>query len=155
MRVVVDTREQAPFKFEGKTYTDTHVEKGSLSVGDYSLHGFTDHVAVERKSLPDLVQCLGRDRDRFEREIMRGRGLEFFAVVCEGSFKQLATGDYRSRLNPHSAVQSVAAFMARHRCPFMFCETRKAAEYVTWSLLRQYQQGKVYELKAIEQAIMA
>ncbi|WP_241160230.1 hypothetical protein [Desulfovibrio sp. ZJ369] len=53
---------------------------GSLTVGDYSLEGLTDKVAVERKELPDLVQCLGRERERFERELQRGMPLDAFAA---------------------------------------------------------------------------
>lgn len=153
MQIIVDSREQKPFPFVGKYYVDTVTIPGALQVGDYSLAGLESHIAIERKSLADLVQCLGRDRDRFEREILRGRGLEFFAVVCEGSWRDIANGNYRSQLNSHSAAQSVASFMARHKCPFFFSESRKAAEYITWSLLRQYLTGKQKEYKAIAQAI--
>ena len=72
MRVIVDSREQAPFPFRGPRYEGVTVEMGALSVGDYSLAGLADRVAVERKSLPDLVMCLGRERERFERELARG-----------------------------------------------------------------------------------
>lgn len=149
VNVIVDTREQQPFAFDGDTYADTTVEKGTLTVGDYSLAGLTELVAIERKSLPDLVMCLGRERDRFKNELLRGRALQFFAVVCEGSWKQLSTGDYRSQLKPKSAVQSVAAFMARYNIPFFFAESRRAAEYITWSWLKQFAQGKRNECDAI------
>ena len=98
--------------------------------------------------------CLGRERERFERELLRGRGLEFFAVVCEGSYKSIATGDYRSQLNPKAAVQSICAFTARYNIPFIFAESRPAAEYLTWSLLKQYLQGKRYQLKAMDKALI-
>jgi DNA excision repair protein ERCC-4 len=64
MRIVVDSREQAPFLFEGY---GAEVAQGTLTAGDYSLAGLESLVAVERKSLSDLVACLGRERDRFER----------------------------------------------------------------------------------------
>lgn len=153
MELIIDAREQCPFQFEGKLYPDTWISKGTLQSGDYSLAGLENHVAIERKSLADLVQCLGRDRERFERELIRAKGLEYFAVVCEGSFRDLANGHYRSKLPAHSASQSVAAFMARHRTPFFFAGSRPAAEYITWSLLKQYLQGKQHELKAISVAI--
>lgn len=156
MRVVVDTREQAPWSFDGASvYEGTVVVQGSLQSGDYSLEGFENLVACERKSLPDLVQCLGRERPRFARELERARGLDAFAVVVEGSWQELAQGQYRSQLNPHSACQSVAAFMARMRVPFWFCGTRAAAEYCCWSFLRQWLQGRVHELKAVERMLKA
>ena len=138
MKIVIDSREQAPFAFEYEKYAGTVVEVGTLDTGDYSLAGLTDRVAVERKSLPDLVACLGRERERFERELQRAAALDAFAVVVEASWADLAGGQYRSQLNPHSACQSVLAFTARYRVPFMFAGSRAGAEYITWGFLRQY-----------------
>ena len=151
MRVVIDTREQEPFTFRHERFAVT-AEQGTLTVGDYSLVGLTDRVAVERKSLPDLVQCLGNERERFERELARGAALDAFAVVCEASWLELSRGQYRSRLNPHAACQSVLAFTGRYRVPFLFAGGRGAAEYMTWGFLRQYLEGARKRWKAIATA---
>ena len=140
MQVIVDSREQLPFTFSHERY-DVQIQQGTLAVGDYSLRGLEDKVAVERKSLPDLVQCLGRERERFERELQRGAALDAFAVVVEGSWSDLANGNFRSQFNPHAACQSVLAFMARYRLPFLFAGSRPAAEYSVWGFLRQYLEG--------------
>lgn len=50
----------------------------------------TDKVAIERKELSDLMQCLGEDRERFTRELVRAKGLDFFAVVIESNWQELA-----------------------------------------------------------------
>ena len=63
MLIVVDSREQCPFPFAHERY-GAKTKQGALTVGDYSLAGLEDKVAVERKSLPDLVACLGRERER-------------------------------------------------------------------------------------------
>ena len=141
MTILIDTREQAPFAFRGERYKDVSTEVAGLTVGDYSLKGLEDKVSVERKSLPDLVSCLGRERDRFMRELQRAAALSAFCVVVEGSFEQLAKGEYRSNINAHAASQSIAAFMARLGIPFFFAGSRAAAEYMTWSFLKQYIQG--------------
>ena len=138
MKVIVDSREQAPFAFQHERYAGTTVESGALDTGDYSLAGLADKVAVERKSLPDLAACLSRERERFERELQRAAALDVFAVVIEASWHDLAGGQYRSQLNPHSACQSVLAFTARYRVPFLFAGTRSGAEYACWGFLRQY-----------------
>jgi hypothetical protein len=138
MTIIIDTREQAPFAFEHERYAGTIVEPGTLDTGDYSLAGLSDRVAVERKSLPDLVGCLGRERERFERELQRAAALDAFAVVVESSWADLAGGKYRSQMNPHSACQSVLAFTCRYRVPFLFAGSRAGAEYATWGFLRQY-----------------
>lgn len=85
MMILMDSREQRPFAFSGPRYEGVAVETGTLAVGDYSLAGLTDRVAVERKELSDLVQCLGRERERFERELQRGAALDAFAVVVEAA----------------------------------------------------------------------
>lgn len=141
MTIIVDSREQAPFPFRGARYEGVAVEVGTLPTGDYSLAGLTDRVAVERKELPDLVACLGRERERFERELQRAAALDAFAVVVEASWQELASGQYRSRLNPHAACQSVLAFAGRYRVPFLFAGSRAAAEYMAWGFLRQYLEG--------------
>lgn len=93
MKIIVDNREQRPFSFRGAPYDGVTVEAGTLAVGDYSLAGLTDKVAVERKELADLVTCLGRERDRFERELARGAALDAFAVAVEASWADLASGE--------------------------------------------------------------
>ncbi len=93
LAIVVDSREQLPFSFKGHTcYEGTTVTTGTLNTGDYSLEGLTSFVAVERKSLPDLVMCLGKERERFVRELERGRALDAFAVICEGDLYSLVHG---------------------------------------------------------------
>ena len=151
MKIIVDSREQAPFTFSHERYQVT-LETGTLSLGDYSLAGLSDRVAVERKSLADLVMCLGRERERFERELARAAALDAFAVVVEAGWLELAQGGYRGRLNPHAACQSVLAFSCRYRLPFLFAGSRAAAEYVTWGFLRQYLEGARRRFQAIVKA---
>lgn len=156
LHIVVDSREHHPFDFAGEGYGMVTVSTGTLQTGDYSIRGLEDACVVERKSLDDLANCLGRDRDRFLHQLQRGRGLDAYAVIVEASWIDLAQGNYAARsLHPHAACQSVAAFMARLGTPFMFAGSRKAAEYCTWSFLHQYAQGIRRRLKAVEQAMDA
>ncbi len=141
MKILVDSREQSPFLFQGSYYKNIVIERAALPTGDYSLAGLADKIAVERKELGDLIQCLGRERERFERELQRAGALDCFVVVIEGSWQDMAQGLYRGKFNPHADCQSIAAFMARYQIPFMFAGTRPAAEYVAWSVLRQYLEG--------------
>jgi DNA excision repair protein ERCC-4 len=84
---VIDSREQAPFAFKGY---EVESEPATLPVGDYSLPGFQDRAAIERKELNDLISCLmNGNRKRFERELARGRHYDLFAVVVEASLAGL------------------------------------------------------------------
>ena len=135
MRILVDQREQCPFFFEGY---DVEVVPGTLQAGDYSIPGLESLVAVERKSLPDLVACLGNERDRFKRELERLRGYESVVVVVEAPERDLWAGNYRSKLNAKAAYQSIISFECRYRIPFKFFENRSYAEKYAFSFLRHY-----------------
>lgn len=138
MRILIDTREQQPFSF---TRYEVATEPATLPVGDYSLPGFEDRGAVERKSLNDLVGCLmgkDRDRDRFERELARGRHYDLFAMVVEANLADVSQGRYRSDMKPQAALQSIIAFQVRYRLSIVWAGSREGAEYMTYSLLAKY-----------------
>ncbi len=141
MRILIDTREQMPFTFSGY---DVDPEPVTLPVGDYSLPGFQDRIAIERKSLNDLIACLmGKDRERFERELIKGRAYDLFAVVVEAALADVSQGKYRSDMRPQAALQSLITFQVRYRVSFVWAGNREGAEYVTFSLLSKY----LYELE--------
>lgn len=132
LTIKIDSREQLPYKFNHPT------EVGALACGDYSLAGLENHVAIERKTIDDLIGCLTKGRARFERELSRGRALDYFALVLEASLADLANGNYRSKMLPKSAVQSLMAFSVRYHLPIFFCESRKYAQKITESLLLKF-----------------
>ncbi|MFC1888840.1 ERCC4 domain-containing protein [Thermodesulfobacteriota bacterium] len=96
-------------------------------------------MAIERKSVDDLVGCLkGSGRERFERELRRSRSMDYFALVVEGSLSGLAKGHYQSHIAPASVVQSIMALSIRYRIPVWFAESRKMGQRITESLLEKY-----------------
>lgn len=149
LRVVVDSREQCPFCFEGYP---VEVEVGALASADYSLHGFTDRIGIERKSMQDLIHCLGPDRERFSRELQRLKAYDSSAVVIEQPQSVLRLGHYRSAMNAESAWQSVIALSMRFRVPFWFCDSRADAEAVTFNFLRHFARDRWRELQALNPA---
>lgn len=154
MRVLIDSREQDAYRFTGAPlYANTVTERATLQTADYSLYGLTDKIGIERKSLQDAVQSLGRERERFVREMERARGLDCFALVIEADFAALAHHNYRGQLNAHAAIQSLAAFVARWRLPVIFAGNREGGQYAVWSILQQFLRGKAHELKAVEAAV--
>ena len=132
MKILIDTREQQPYSFE------TESETATLGTGDYSLAGAENLISIERKSIDDLVGCLTSGRERFERELYRGRALDYFALVVEASLSDLSNGRYRSEMNPKAAIQSLLAFSIRYGLPIFFVENRRYGARVTESLLLKY-----------------
>ena len=77
---IIDTREQLPLDLSPLASI-----RGTLQTGDYSVRGLENVVAIERKSLDDLLACCGRERDRFEKEIQRLVAYPVRALVIEAS----------------------------------------------------------------------
>ena len=132
MKIVVDRREQKPLDFIGES------EVGSLVTGDYSLKGFEDIIAIERKSLSDLMGSMTSGRDRLNREFQRSKGLEYFGLVVESDFTEISKGNYRSKMAPTAAVASLLSFSVKYRIPIFFVKDRQEAATVVEGLLRQY-----------------
>ncbi len=131
--VVIDAREQAPLVF-----TLLQAVPGTLYSGDYSVAGMEHLVSIERKSIDDLANCcMGVNRDRFERELLRMRGYRFKRLLVVGSREDIASGKYCSKINPKSVVATLGAFEVRYNLPVVFAETPEAGarlveRYVWW-----------------------
>jgi DNA excision repair protein ERCC-4 len=122
---IIDTREQSPLDLAPlRTVADT------LATGDYSVAGLESVVAVERKSLPDLLGCIGQDRERFEREIVRLLGYPCRAIVVESSWAALEAGGWRSHVTPAAAVGSCIGWIAAGVPIVMAGDHERAGRYV-------------------------
>ena len=146
MRIIRDSREQAPLTFTGYP---VEVAVGALEAGDYSLAGFERRVAVERKSIQDLVGCLTGERPRFERELQRLKAMDAAAVVVEQPQGVLRLGHFRSRMDAGAAWQSCLALSMRFRVPFFWAENRADAERICFDCLRHFARDRWRELQAL------
>jgi len=118
---VIDTREQLPLDL-----SPLGTVAGTLSTGDYSVAGLETLIAIERKSLPDLLSCVGQERERFDREVQRLLAYPVRAVVVEATWLDLERGEWRSRVTPAAAVGSVLGWTA-NGVPFLLVGDRAAA----------------------------
>ncbi len=116
--IIRDTRENRPLIFERLPSIT-----GTLPTGDYSVKGSTHLISVERKSIADLVQSVGRDRDRFTRELERLRGYHFKRLLIVGTENEIRQGNYRSRIKPTSVLHTLSAFEVRFDLPVVWCAT--------------------------------
>ena len=132
--VVTDTREQVPWDLAPFCQ-----ERGTLDTGDYGLRQMPGLLCLERKGggLGDLMACIGRERERFERELLRMQGFRFKFVIVEGSWQDLCTGSYRSHVPPAAAMGTIAKWQVEWGIPFLFCDSRGAAEAMAIRLLVQ------------------
>ena len=146
--VVVDTREQMPYAFadiktdacNGYQPLEVRTTVRCLPAGDYSLEGFENLVAVERKSLNDLYCTLSQGRERFGRKLKRLAEYAFAAVVIEADWPTiLGSPPERSRLHPRTIIRSVMAWQQRYpRIHWWPVPGRVFAERVTFQILRRF-----------------
>jgi hypothetical protein len=108
MIVVVDTREPWPHPWAVLLPQGWVLERASLETGASHPHG----AVLERKTPSDMASCIGAGRERFERELKRGRYCRRMAVV----------------------VGSIAAWTLRF-CPFVFAGSQRLAADFSWRLL--------------------
>lgn len=132
--VIADTRERQPYGFDPERVT---VIRRALRSGDYSLDGFEERVAVERKTLDDFAQSLIRSRDRFLAEMRRLESFEAACVVVEGSLRDLLDGKAASGAHPSSLLGATLSVVVDQGIPVFFCSDRQAAcRFVEGYLLR-------------------
>ena len=148
IHVVVDTREQRPYAFPRDRVTTF---RRMLPAGDYSLVGLETVVAVERKTLDDLVSTVIHGRDRFRRELERLATYDAACVVVEGDLTDIMQHRYRSKAHPHSVLGLITAIFIRHRIPVLFCSNRTCANRFVESYLTRYYR----EHQAISQGVRA
>ncbi|NLF71670.1 MAG: hypothetical protein GX575_21785 [Candidatus Anammoximicrobium sp.] len=121
---IIDTREQAPLHLAPlATVTAT------LSSGDYSVKGLEHVVAIERKSLPDLLACCGRERERFEREVQRLLAYPVRALIVEATWADIEQGGWRSEITPQAALGSLLGWMAAGLPVVMAGDHERAGRY--------------------------
>jgi DNA excision repair protein ERCC-4 len=146
--VLIDTREQLPFSFDGIPADKEHgggvwevkTERRGIPSGDYSLDGYADRVAVERKSVSDLFGTVSKGRNRFVRELERLSEFTFAAVVIEGDWTEITTDPpARSKLPPRLVFRSVLAWQQRYpRVHWWPCPNRDFAEVCTFRILERF-----------------
>ncbi len=167
--VLVDTAEGAPFTFHG---IKTDADKDCLplyvptrfmslgrfpdSLGDYSIAGLTDQVAIERKSRDDVwgtilgwetnyqaTNGLSGRRQRFEKELENLSKINAACVVVEASWEECIQqmpewGIKPAATNRKIFFRSVISFQQRFKLPWNFMPSRRAAEVFAFRFLERY-----------------
>ena len=138
-----DTREPWPHPWTRFLAPGSQVRQATLETGDWAIAGMENLVSVERKA-HDLVNALGSERDRIERDWARSRNLASFAVVVEQSWENFVTAAHVERnFSLESVEGTIAAWTRRYRIPFMFAGTTELA--ARWAI--RFLLGGVTELE--------
>lgn len=124
--LVVDTREQD--RLFKKPPRGLVIVRDKLDAGDYSIKGFESSVAIERKNVMDLFGSLGKERDRFKKEIERLERYERVWLVIEGSEEEVLSFQPYSQLHPNVVRASLASIEVRYHIGVYYARTKGDAE---------------------------
>lgn len=148
LKVIIDTREQTPFVFEGlpiRGYKSIPTETRTLKTGDYTIEGFENEFVIERKSISDLCGTLTGGHARFLKEMERIRNFKMPYIIIEGQPIDVFAHcwKYGMKDGVNVIIQSLVAYAYHYRVRVRFCKDRKAAtEYAARKIIEFYEQNK-------------
>jgi len=132
--IAVDTREQQPYRF--KQFSPPLV-RTTLQTGDYSVIGFENMIAVERKNPADFIQSIGRSRERFFDEIGRLSLVPYSIVVVESTIIRMMTSWFnRTGLSESQVTGAIVAIVSKFRTPVIMTETKASSEEFVYKYLK-------------------
>lgn len=141
--ILRDTRENLPLdRFFSPA---VRVEVTTIGTGDYTLAGYSSQLAIERKSLPDLVHCCGHDRERFTDQCRRMADYRVRMLVIEADEAEVVAGAYRSRIDYKSVVGCVRAVQMDYGvAAYWVGDQLGAAKLIEWVALRMVKKSDIY-----------
>lgn len=176
--ILIDRAEKHPWTFPGlvaRSFVDreqrvyhARTQPAYLGIGrgDYSLLGYEDRIAIERKSLEDFQGTLlgwektqdrhgveewdtdasrasGR-RDRFKRELATLQKYDFASVIVEANWEDVLrlAPSWGKRSSEENAKYLMATYISWRRkyrgVQWEFCSTRELAEVTAFRSLEQW-----------------
>lgn len=139
---VVDTREQTPLDI-----SPFRVIRKGLPTGDYSILHLEKEIAIERKSLSDLLGCVGVHRKRFDAEMKRLLAYPSRLLVIEATWDEIEKGEWRSKLTPNQVIGALAGWQEMG-IPIHLAGTHEIAGRVVFNHLRLAALRRWGELRA-------
>ena len=155
MLILVDQREKQPWTFKDIRRThpacDFQTRAANLAAGDYTLEGFEERIAIERKSPRDACIALQQNFDRFDNEFSRMNKMDAAWIVVEAPLARYTGGngaDYYQVLacvqKRQHVLRGMMNLMIRYpRIQWKFCQSPEEAEWFTFlQLLKFYHAAK-------------
>jgi ERCC4-type nuclease len=147
--LAIDTREQAPWPFQGITINGREWivkrEIKTLHTGDYSIVNCEERIVIERKSPEDFVGTISSGNARFRsehermQEIVQAAPGNYCCVIVEGSMSaicdELDDPTNGRRVGSDVVIGWCASWPRRYGVPVLFAGDRRRAELLAFRLL--------------------
>lgn len=145
LTILVDTREnENKHIIEFFDRKKVKFKERKLDFGDYSFMlpampelgiikplFFDNEIVVERKgSLTELSGNLTKDRERFEKELIRKQDAKFHLMIENGSWEMIQNGRYGTEYKPVSFLATLNAYIARYGININFVTKDYAGTFI-------------------------
>lgn len=152
--ILVDSREQRPLSFANFQNWVAGERVVALPVADYSIEGMESLVALERKSLEDLIGTLTQNRARFFRMCEKMTAYRWRAILVEATLEDIKTPNATlfSGAHPNGIFGSLDAVETKFDIPVIYTSMyrqlaeEKAASWLskifTYHYLEQHGMGR-------------
>jgi ERCC4-type nuclease len=156
--VLVDTREREPLPLHANHPNWIGGERRvALKTGDYGVEGMEGLLALERKSLPDMVACTVAHRQRFLTACGRLARFRWKAILLEATLEDIKGGfepfDIPTEVHPNAVCGTLDAIEAKFGIPVIYTSaardlaTERAASWLskhfTYWWLERHGYGRV------------
>ena len=128
--IVRDTREQKGKGWNFRASDNCYgMEKKKLDVGDYAIKGLEDVVMLERKTLGDLWNTLGRTENykRFLREMDRAKNHKLKYLVIEATLGEVNGGYKFSQVSPALIHAKLISLQVKYNVHVIFAGRQDVA----------------------------
>ena len=126
--ITIDTREQKPWSLT-EAWSDVEYTVDTMHTGDYT----NGSIIIERKSIPDICNCCGKQKKRFWKELERG----FDLLIIEGTMVDIRAHlkKRHSRMTPQYISKCLKEVHEDFGISVILAESREDAACIALTLL--------------------
>jgi DNA excision repair protein ERCC-4 len=149
---ITDSRKQCSFDL-----SPIQSKSGTLDTGDYCLASCPDIVRIERKSIYDLIGCVGSDRERFEREVTRLLAFPTRVHVVQSTWEKIESHEsvmpqWRGKVTKEAVIGSLLGWQAAGLSIHLAGEHASAGRHVP-RLLYTIAKRRYRELRSLVEVV--
>jgi uncharacterized Zn finger protein (UPF0148 family) len=152
--IVIDSAEHMGYTFGRFTNWFSGTVRKRLPAGDYTLLGMEKEIAVERKTLPDLVNSIIQERGNFISRCEKLASFKKKCFVIESTLSSLKTPYEESQAHPNAVLGSIIAAQERWDIPIHFLDNSLLAEEFVASMLSKYHAYRWLETNGYKRCII-
>jgi DNA excision repair protein ERCC-4 len=152
--IVIDSQEHMGYTFERFTNWFSGSIRKRLAVGDYTILGMEEEVAIERKTVPDLVKSIIQERKDFIEKCERLSEIRKKCLVVEGSLSLVKTPYDETQSHPNAVLGSLLAAQERWNIPVYFLDNFVLAEEFVASMLSKYHAYRWLEINGFQRCLI-